>query len=57
MTEPVDFRGRKEICSFLRVRTWKTAKKELQRLGCLDYDGTKPLLVLAKYRDARLRNK
>ncbi|RJO61067.1 MAG: hypothetical protein C4542_07205 [Dehalococcoidia bacterium] len=48
----IEVRGRKEICAFLGVQNWFTAKKRLQRLGVLAHDGGKPVLNLEEYKEA-----
>lgn len=53
MVEPaIEYRGWKEICALLNVRDKRTAKKILQRLNLLAYDGAKPVLSVDLYRDA-----
>lgn len=48
----IEVRGRKDICAFLGVQSWFTAKRRLQRMGVLVHDGGKPVLNIEQYREA-----
>lgn len=57
ITEPIECRGWKEICELLDVKDKRTARKILERLYVLNYDGKKPVLSVEKYREAVLARK
>lgn len=52
----IEVRGRKEICAFLEVKNWHTAKRRLKRLGLIAHDGTKPILNIEAYKIASLNH-
>lgn len=52
----IEVRGRKEICEFLGVSSWFTAKRRLKRLELLSHDGGKPVLNIEAYRKVSSEN-
>jgi hypothetical protein len=55
--EPIVCRGWKSICNFIGVKDKRTAKKELTRIGLLNYEFGRPVLsreVYLKVKEERL---
>ena len=44
MTDKVEYRGWKEICNFLGVKDFRTAKKILDNHGLFEKENGKPIL-------------
>jgi len=55
MIDKIEYRGWKEICELLGVKTIITARKILLRNGLLTHDGNKPVLNIIAYTKVSLR--
>jgi len=55
LLENLEVRGWKEICAFLRVKDKRTARRRLDRMGLLIYEGRKPVLMKWLYNRESLR--